>query len=192
MEDNLNTDDTGRREFIKTIVGIGCVISAPETAFSANEKPPKKMRPQEGDRLTFRKGKRKGEIIREEDVPLNGPVVTAFPQDPETGVIRKESRLNQVILVRLEPDVIKESSQPNAANGIVAYSAICTHKACIVDNWDKRNSQLMCMCHGSRYDPTDKAKALKGPAIRRLPSLPIKIEEGEIIVSGTFDGKVGR
>ena len=188
----MDTDETRRRDFIKTIIGAGCVISVPKMAAAAKEKPPKKMRPQEGDRLTFRKGKRKGEIIREEDIPLNGPVVTAFPQDPESGIIRKGSRLNQVILIRLEPDAIQESSQPYSANGIVAYSAICTHKACIVDTWDKKNSQLMCMCHGSRYDPADKAKALKGPAIRRLPSLPIKIEGGGVIVSGIFDGKVGR
>lgn len=188
----MDTQRTRRRDFLKTIAGAGYVISAPKLAAAAQEKPPEKMRPQEGDLLTFRKGKRRGEIIREEDIPLNGPVVTAFPQDPATRIIRKGSRLNQIILLRLEPDTIQESSQPNAANGIVAYSAICTHKACLVDIWDKKNRQLICMCHGSRYDPTNKAKALNGPAIRRLASLPLRIENGEIIVGGKFDGKVGK
>ena len=143
----MDAKNTRRRDFLKTVVGAGYTISAPKLASAATEKPPNKMRPQEGDVLTFRKGKRRGEIIREDDIPLNGPVVTAFPQDPATEIIRKGSRLNQIILIRLEPGAIQESSRPYAANGIVAYSAICTHKACIVDNWDKKNNQLMCMYH---------------------------------------------
>ena len=59
-------------------------------ALAAKEKPPEKMRPQEGDFLAFQKGDKKGEIIREEHVPMGGPVVMAFPMDPATGIIRKK------------------------------------------------------------------------------------------------------
>jgi rieske iron-sulfur protein len=64
-----------------------------------------------------------------------GPQVLAWPKEPKTNVVRNGSRLNQVLLLRLNPDSLDDQTLPRAANGIVAYSAICTHAQCPVTGW---------------------------------------------------------
>ena len=44
--------------------------------------------------------------------------------DPATGVARDGSRLNQVILIRLDPATLDADTAARAADGIVAYSGI--------------------------------------------------------------------
>ncbi|SVD52264.1 uncharacterized protein METZ01_LOCUS405118, partial [marine metagenome] len=161
----LSTNKTIRRNFLKGVAGAGFIASAPEFAFAAKEKPPEKKRPQEGDFLAFQKGEKKGEIIREEHIPMGGPVVMAFPMDPETGTIRKKSRLNQVLILRVEPSSLSEETQVNAVNGIVAYSSVCSHQGCVINTWNEEKQRILCMCHGSGFDARNEGKALNGPAV---------------------------
>jgi cytochrome b6-f complex iron-sulfur subunit len=48
---------------------------------------------------------------------------------------------------------------------IIACSAICTHKGCIV-NYEHDNKQFVCPCHGSRFDLS--GHVTHGPAKRDL------------------------
>jgi|TARA_Y100000758_G_scaffold37954_1_gene24805 rieske iron-sulfur protein len=187
----LGTNKTIRRNFLKGAVGAGFVASAPGIALAAKEKPPEKKRPQEGDFLAFQKGEKKGEIVREEDVPMEGPVVMAFPMDPETGIIRKKSRLNQVLILRVEPSSLSDKTQVNAINGIVAYSSVCSHQGCVINTWNKEQQRIMCMCHGSGFDARNEGKAINGPAIRRLAALPLSSQDGVLVVREKFNGRVG-
>lgn len=71
------------------------------------------------------------------------------------------------------------------SNGsIVAYSAICQHLgcpapalsyyppgSCPATSFNGRNYYLHCSCHGSTYDPTNKAANLTGPAVLPLPQV---------------------
>ena len=187
----MSTNKTIRRNFLKGMAGAGFIASAPQVAFGAKEKPPEKKRPQEGDFFAFQKGEKKGEIVREEDVPLGGPVVMAFPMDPESGIIRKKSRLNQVLILRVDHASLSEKTQANAVNGIVAYSSVCSHQGCVINTWNKEQQRIMCMCHGSGFDARNEGKAINGPAIRRLAGLPLTSQEGILVVREQFNGRIG-
>jgi Rieske Fe-S protein len=158
-------------------------------AHAAVEDDPSKARPQEGDQFVFFAGDRKGEVIKAEDLPMGGPQVLAYPMDPSTSTVRDGSRLNQVVMIRLEPAQLSKDTSANAADGVVAYSAACTHEACPVSMW--KEGTLYCACHGSQYDPKDGAKVVGGPAPRRLAMVPLRIEEGIVVAAGPFTGRVG-
>jgi Rieske Fe-S protein len=160
-------------------------------ARAATEEDPKKARPEEGDRFVFFAGDHKGEIIKPEDLPLGGPQIMAYPVDPATDIVRNGSRLNQVLLIRFEMDQLSENAKANAAEGVLAYSAACTHQACPVSMWKKDEGTLYCACHGSQFDPRDAAEVVDGPAPRRLAMLPLKIEDGVLVAAGPFTGRVG-
>ncbi len=179
-----------RRSILRAALGLG--LAAPFANFAvAQDEDPKNLPPQPGDRLVFFAGDRDGEVIAADDLTVGGPQVQAFPMDPASGVVRDGSALNQVLLVRLDPEELSQKTQANAADGVVAYSAICTHEACPVTAWDEKRNRLYCNCHGSAFDPADAAKVVMGPATRRLPMLPIKVEEGVLVVAGEFTGRVG-
>ena len=76
-------------------------------------------------------------IIKPQDLKLGGPPVLAWPKDPKTSVIRNGSRLNEVLVVRLDPAELDDETRAHAADGIVAYSAICAHAGCPVTAWVK-------------------------------------------------------
>jgi cytochrome b6-f complex iron-sulfur subunit len=59
---------------------------------------------------------------------------------------------------------------------VVCHSAKCTHMGCTVNAAGK---QLHCPCHGSVYDAAT-GKVLHGPAPRALPSVAVKVENGEV------------
>jgi rieske iron-sulfur protein len=179
-----------RRAVLKGAIALGASLPLLNARAAADDDP-KKARPQEGDRFVFFSGERKGEIIKPEDLPLGGPQILAYPIDPATETVRNGSRLNQVLLIRLEPDQLSEDTSANAAEGVVAYSAACTHQACPVSMWKKDEGTLFCACHGTQYDPKDGAKVVDGPAPRRLAMLPLRIEDGMVVAAGPFTGQVG-
>jgi len=158
--------------------------------FAADD--PKAARPQKGDRFVFAYGDRAGQLIAPEDLPLGGPQQIAFPMDPATKVVRDGSLLNQVALIRLDPAQLSEETRAEAAGGIVAYSAICTHEGCPISMWHQQSRTLFCACHASRFDPTDRARVVDGPAPRRLAMLPLAPLDGGIVAAGGFTGRVGR
>ena len=58
-----------------------------------------------------------GEAIAPADIPPGGPQVMAWPMDPTTKVVRDGSRLNQVLLLRLDPEEFDEDTRPRSAEG---------------------------------------------------------------------------
>ena len=155
------------------------------------ETDPTRLPPQPGDRFTYFYGDRKGQIIKPDDVPVASKQILVYPIEPQTGTIRDGSRLNLVLLIRFAPEQLDERTLANASEGVVAYSAICTHQGCPVTNWHSGHQTLFCPCHNSEYDPTSAAKIVGGPTPRRLPTLPLSVEEGVLVVAGAFTGRVG-
>ncbi len=148
-------------------------------------------RPEIGDLLAFFKSERKGETISPADLKTGDEPTLAWPQAPETKTLRDGSRFNQVLLVRLDPTTLGERDKPHAADGIVAFSAICTHAQCTVSNWIADKQLFQCPCHQSQYDPKHDAKVVFGPAPRALPALPLKITDGRLLVAAPFIGRLG-
>lgn len=67
------------------------------------------------------------------------------------------------------------------ANGtLLALSARCTHRGCIVD-WDQPDQRFVCPCHHGQFDPT--GKNIAGPPQYPLPVFPTKVDNsGNVLV----------
>jgi len=77
-------------------------------------------------------------------------------------------------------------------NGLVAYSAICTHLGCAVYADLTDEGLIACPCHASLFAPAEDAAVVGGPAERPLPSIPVSVDaDGNVVVAGTFSGPVG-
>src|SRR5215470_17877093 len=192
-ENSLPPDCAGacsRRALLRAAMSAAAVGFMPDRA-SAQGADPRSARPQVGDRFVYSVGPRKGAAVGLDDLPLGGPQIMAFAQDPATGVIRDGSRLNEVMLLRFEPGELTEPARANAPHGYIAFTAICTHAGCSDWAWDPDRKMLKCPCHESEFDPKDDARVSIGPATRRLPRLPLKIAEGALVVAGAFVGRVG-
>ena len=158
---------------------------------SAQEPDPAQGRPQQHDRFVFALGSRAGEVVAPDDVVLGEPQLFAYPMDPTTAVVRDGSRLSQVMLVRLDPSDLTDETLARAADGIVAYSGVCSHTGCDVTEWLSGPRMLLCPCHDSEFDPADAARVDIGPAPRRLAALPLDIVDGALVAAGSFLGRVG-
>jgi Rieske Fe-S protein len=152
---------------------------------------PRKARPQKGDRFVFRSGSREGQLVTLADLPKGEPPVTAYPIDSASKIVRNDSRLNQVLLIRLDPADLAQETRARSAQGVVAYSAVCTHTGCDVWDWLPESLTVKCPCHFSTFDIKDGARVLDGPAPRRLAALPVQIAAGAPEVAGGFVGRVG-
>ena len=110
-----------------------------------------------------------------DSIPLGAEQVMAWPMDPAGSVVRDGSRLNKVLLLRLDPAVLNAQTAQRAADGVVAYSAICPHTGCEVVSWSADRQILECPCHNSEYDPKAGARVIAGPSPRGLAALPLAL-----------------
>jgi rieske iron-sulfur protein len=187
--------DPTRRALILAALATGTCLVASKSTAAGEDLPGSDERPQEADVLVLSEGEHAGKIIDPQDLKLGGPPVRAWPKDPKTSVIRNGSRLNEVLVVRLDPAELDDETRAHAAEGTVAYSAICSHAGCPVTGWLKGaagdNDVFKCFCHNSEFDPRHNAQVVFGPAPRRLAVLPLKAAGGSLTVAATFFGKVG-
>jgi Rieske Fe-S protein len=177
-----------RRAVLKGAVGAAVGLTILPVAGLAQDDPATR-RPQSGD-LLVRVGDTASAPLTAKDVP-GGPPIMAWPMDPMERIVRSGSRFNQVLLVKLDAAKLSPETQGRAAEGIVAYTTICTHSGCDVSDWLAGDQLLHCACHATTFDPKDGAKVLEGPAPRSLPALPLAIADGTLVVSGGFTDKVG-
>ena len=157
-----------------------------------------------------------GTPIRPEDVSVGGQL-TVFPGIP--GGATNEWADSPVLLIHLRnPDADKlrasiATSEAAVADekakdpafepspdqtpvagmweNFVAYSKICTHAGCPASLYEQQTNRLLCPCHQSQFNITDQAKPIFGPATRRLPMLPIELEEGFLVARSDFVEAVG-
>ncbi|MER7367384.1 Rieske (2Fe-2S) protein [Nonomuraea wenchangensis] len=61
-----------------------------------------------------------------------------------------------------------------------AFSAVCTHKGCVVGSVD--GGTIVCPCHNSKFNIADGA-VTGGPAQGPLPEQAIKVEGDQIILA---------
>jgi Rieske Fe-S protein len=171
-------------------LGLPVLGLCPRTSAAATQRAdPKSTRPQAGDRFVFAGGERAGQVVTSDDLLPGGPPVIAYPADPTSNVVRDGSRLNQVLLLRCDGVDLPESIR--AADGIVAYSGVCTHAGCDVSAWSAETRMFKCPCHESQFDPRDSGRVVGGPAPRRLPRLPVKLVDRVPVATGGFSGRPG-
>jgi len=168
-------------------LGLGLRLTSP---LAAAQDDPASVRPKEGD-LLIRAGDATKTPLTPDDIPLRGRQTMAWAVEPVEKIVRNGSRLNQVLLLRLDADTLSAETRSRAAGGVVAYTAICTHNGCDVGEWLDAEQELSCACHDSIFDPRDGAKVIDGPAPRALPALPLKVVDGKLVVAKPFTTRVG-
>jgi rieske iron-sulfur protein len=178
-----------RRNFLTVVSVVSLDVAARAIANPASAQP-ENERPKEGDLLVSIQSE-SPVPLQPKDIPSGGPPVVAWAMDQVGNLVRKGSRLNKVLLLRLDPATLVGITQERAADGVVAYSAICPHAGCDVDAWVDDQKILECSCHYSRYNPRNGAAVLDGPAPRALPALPLKIVDGNLAVAKPFTARVG-
>src|SRR5579884_4178169 len=188
---------TRRRLFKLALFGAGGALGVALLTPAASLGPILDVDPFYG--TPWRRGRRlvdgTGKPYRAADVE-EGTFYTAFPE----GADREELGAS-VVLVRLAED---ELTLPPAlarypAEGIVAYSKICTHAGCAISLYrtplfapTEPGPALVCPCHYSTFNVADGGSVEFGPAGRKLPMLPLAIDgRGHLRAAGNFDEPVG-
>jgi ubiquinol-cytochrome c reductase iron-sulfur subunit len=139
-----------------------------------------------------------GTPIRPEDVSVGGQI-TVFPGIPH-GATNQYADSPTLLIHLRAPDAQqardKAAGDPKNANAMwgnyVAFSKICTHAGCPASLYEQQTNRLLCPCHQSQFMITDNARPIFGPASRRLPQLPIEVdEEGYFVASSDYREVVG-
>lgn len=181
------TSTVGRRVLLGAGMGLGVSVAAGPMGAQSD---PARDRPKEGDLLVKLDNTNRSPLTLD-DLPLGAGQVMAWPMDPANNLVRDGSRLNKVLLVRLDPGLLEPQTRERAADGVVAYSAICPHTACEVTSWFADRQVLECPCHNSQYDPKAGARVISGPSPRSLAALPLVISDGKLMVARPFIGRLG-
>ncbi len=190
-QDNMKM---GRRTLVRWFIGIGAVSSVAglSSVLSTIERENGVTDTvvQAGDPLVFAVGTNQGEPIMYSSIQP-GQGALAYPRG-------KEVQENLVLLLHLNSaDLVEPTVLEWTADGMVAYSAICTHLGCTV-NFSHEGMEgaeyphLHCPCHTALFNPQQGAEVVGGPAPRALPQLPVAVdEEGMVVVAGPFGTPVG-
>jgi rieske iron-sulfur protein len=181
--------DAGRRGVLKAaiVLGLGCDLASRDSAAQGDRAG---ARPEAGD-LLVRSGDANTTPLTPRDISIGTGQTMAWAMEPGSGTVRSGSRLNQILLLRLDPATLAVDTRSRAADGIVAYTSICTHTGCDVDGWQAAEQLLSCPCHDSIFDPKDGGRVVDGPAPRVLPALPLTIADGKLVVAKPFTAPIG-
>jgi nitrite reductase/ring-hydroxylating ferredoxin subunit len=178
---------TPRRTVLRGAAGLALAWLTP---VHTSAQDPRSSRPTAGD-LLVKIGDTTATPLAPGDIATGATPTMAWPMVREDGVVRNGSRLNRLVLVRLDPAALGEHTKGLAADGVVAYSAVCTHTGCEVGAFLVQEQTLYCDCHQSKFDPRDQGRVTDGPAPRNLPALPLRIVEGRLVVAGPFTSRPG-
>ncbi len=179
--------DSQRRTWLRGAAGL---VLAWMTPIRATAQDPSAAPPAPGD-LLVREGDTDLIPLTPDDVPFDGRGMMAWPMSPTAYALRNGAPLNRIVLARLNPTVLSAATRARAVDGIVAYSAICTHSGCEVDESLGDSQTFFCSCHGSIFDPRDSGLVIGGPAPRALPALPLRLVTGRLVVGAAFTTEPG-
>jgi ubiquinol-cytochrome c reductase iron-sulfur subunit len=141
-----------------------------------------------------------GTPIRPEDVSAGGQM-TVFPGIPHGATNQYAD--SPTLLIHLRADDAEAARAANAGDpsghnegsmwgNYIAYSKICTHAGCPASLYEQQTNRLLCPCHQSQFLITDNARPIFGPASRRLPQLPIKLDaEGFFVATSDYREAIG-
>ena len=138
-----------------------------------------------------------GTPIRPEEISIGGQM-TVFPGIPDGNTNQYADSPTLLIRLRAE-DAINllnrlhlRGNQGRMAGDLVAYSKICTHAGCPASLYEQQTNRLLCPCHQSQFSIIDNAEPIFGPATRKLPMLPIKVDdEGYLVATSDYTEPVG-
>ena len=183
-------ENLARRNALKVTTGLmlGIAVGFNPTLQATEEN---EAAPAIGDFLADANAEGKPVALNINDIAIGAKPIIAYPFNPITGVLKDGSRLNKIILIRIAAEKISNDIINNSAEGILAYSGVCTHKGCDITSYNANDNAIVCFCHFSKFQPTSGGEVLAGPAPRNLPMLPIKLDKQCLVVAGEFLSKPG-
>jgi Rieske Fe-S protein len=202
-----------RRELLKStcalagataLVSVGGSLNAFAAGGSPEPDEPKDA-PKKGDGFVFSDGPNKGTDVSLTDIVVDAAPITVQAKDPATGKVREyegDSDHATVLLYRVAPGKIPDEMKADTVDGVMAYSAMCTHQGCMLSTWDKKtklflcewdaaSKQFRCPCHFALFDPLKGGENTGGAATRKLPRIPLKAVDGKLVVAYWIRGWVG-
>ncbi|TQS44567.1 ubiquinol-cytochrome c reductase iron-sulfur subunit [Cryptosporangium phraense] len=158
--------------------------------------------PHSKDEPLFHTGFKEGvRLVRQDGTPIRvgevsaGGLETVFPGIPEGTTLKYADSPTLLIHLREEDaaEFKPRKGYENAHYGnYFAYSKICTHAGCPASLYEQQTNRLLCPCHQSQFDVKDSCRPIFGPATRRLPQLPITVdEEGYFVAKSDFKEAIG-
>jgi rieske iron-sulfur protein len=188
-----------RRDLLKGTATVACAsavvaLGGGTKAFAQGAGKEKGI-PVAGDPLIYLDGAKKGQPVAVADVVKDAPAIMVVAQDPATGKPRMhegDSDKASVLLYRVDPSKISEGTKAtDTVDGIVCYSAVCTHLGCMLVDWHAETKEPICPCHDAQFDLLDEGKNTAGARTRALPQIPIKAVNGNLVVDGEPTGYIG-
>ncbi|WP_114313680.1 ubiquinol-cytochrome c reductase iron-sulfur subunit [Thermus caldifontis] len=196
-EREIRLQRSRRRLFLKTAIGTGIGLSLVSAFYvGASLRPKAEVTPEKeplkpGDILVYAQGGGEPKPIRPDELKPDAPFVLAYPMDPKSKVVKGGEAKNTVLVVRYRPEELSPEVAQHGVEGIVAFSAVCTHLGCIISQWVADRKAGLCPCHGGTFDFAQGAKVVAGPPPRPVPQLPLKVEGDVLVAAGEFLGEVG-
>jgi ubiquinol-cytochrome c reductase iron-sulfur subunit len=164
--------------------------------------PAASLGPKPGDRIGASPWRRGTSVLDEQGVHLAprdielGGFVTGYPEGADPRELG-----SPIVLVKLRPEELDLPADRSDwdAEGVLAFSKICTHAGCTINLFryplyepQSPGPALVCPCHYSTFDVTTGGNRIFGPAGRALPQLPLDLDgEGRLIAGGEFSGAIG-
>ena len=96
------------------------------------------------------------EVIKPQDLNSGGPPVRGWLKDPKTSVVRKGSRLNEMVVVKLDPaDLMTTLACGRLTESSRILSFVPTPDALSLPGARQRRVKkcLKCVCHNSEFYP---------------------------------------
>lgn len=192
--DTHTRDNFDRRSIVTgglvTTASIG--LSSLYGSDSQAAETPEKLFVQPRDRFQFIKGPNKGDFVRPDLLELGGRPQETFPIDASAKILRRKNRLNRILALKLDPAEMDEATRARSVDGVLLYSALCTHRNCTIKSWLAEERRLRCHCHLSIFAALSEGSVESGPARRQLPMVPVGLDDdGFVIALDGFTRKPG-
>jgi rieske iron-sulfur protein len=185
----LLTEGVNRRTLL---IGAGLAAFAAKGAAADDDDSPEAVaQPKAGDLLIQATGADAGKPIGLDAFKTPNTLIQAWAKDPTSGVVRKGSRLNRILLVKIDPASMDDDTKARSVQGVVAYSDFCVHAGCWIETYHAQDNVILCHCHSSMYDPRHSAQVTGGPARGPLAALPLKLTDGHFSAAAPFIGHLG-
>lgn len=148
--------------------------------------------PKTHDTFVYNDGPNKGQDVKTADIVLDAPPISVQAKDSEDGEVR-ESEHSEVLMYRVNAETIPIEWRSDSADGILAYSAICTKDATLIKpkDFDPASKQVICSTCKTQYDLINGAEVKGGPGKRALPQVPIHDHDGLLRISHGIIGWIG-
>ena len=160
-----------RRTVLAAGIGIGTGLVA--SAARAQDDPARE-RPREGDLLVIT-GDTPPNPLTANDIPLGAGQVVGLADGPRRQCRAQRSRLNKVLLVRLDPTML-DGADAGTCGGRRRWP-IRRSARTPAARWSTgpRTARFSNVpCHNSQYDPKAGARVIAGPSPRGLAALPLQ------------------